>query len=136
MAGKPKKSSYDTPEQDEDQLGGSRPHEQSCDPMQASGADDPSAGQEEEYPISEGSDISASQAEHPDNGGFQETMDTMKETGQRVKRRLSTAVSRGYAAGGDAIEDFEDEMSLRPWSTFLAGALLGGIAGFIIATRR
>ena len=60
----------------------------------------------------------------------------MKQPGQSVRRRLLAAWDQGYAASSDAIEDVEDEMSTRPWSTFLAGALLGVIAGYVIASRR
>ena len=94
-----------------------------------------------EYPISEGSDESAKQAsedsanqvEDRDRGGIQ---DTLVRSGRSVKRRVSSAWDHGYAASIDAIDDVADEMSTRPWSTFLAGAILGVIAGYVIASRR
>lgn len=151
MAGKQKRSGFELPEDDVDQPGGPVPGENPSQPLQFAGASEswstaalnsPSS----EYPISEGSDLAAGQADRPgadrpaadrpDKGSFQETLGALKNTGQRAKRQLSTAVSRGYAAGSEAIEDVEGEMSLRPWSTFLAGAIFGGIAGYLIATRR
>jgi ElaB/YqjD/DUF883 family membrane-anchored ribosome-binding protein len=94
-----------------------------------------------EYPISEGSDESANQAsvdlanqaDDSDSAGIRYAV---KQPGQSVRRRLLAAWDQGYAASSDAIEDVEDEMSTRPWSTFLAGALLGVIAGYVIASRR
>ena len=118
---------------------------QKNDPLQWSDEKDLSmtAGEDSpsEYPISEASDSSANQAsedsanqaEDRDSGGIR---DTVKQSGQSVKRRLLTAWDQGYAAGTNAIDDVEDEMSTRPWSTFLAGALLGVIAGYVIASRR
>lgn len=86
-----------------------------------------------EFPISEGSDLSANVAKQSASGEFQEML---KRSAQESKRRVWSALDRGYSAGNEVLEDVEGEMSARPWSTFLTGAVVGGIVGYLIATRR
>ncbi len=138
MSGKQKKSGYDFTHYGADRQGRSSAGNDSSESPHSSSENEPgtAAGREmpsSEFPISEGSDASANEAMHPDIGGFQETL---TQSAQEGKRRLAAALDRGYAVGGHALEEVEDEMSTRPWSTFFAGAVLGGIAGFLIATRR
>ncbi len=136
MANKQKKSGYEFTNFDEAQPGGAsadRDPSESGQPARESEPWNEASRESSEFPISEGSDVSANQANDPGNGGFQETL---RQSAEEGKRRLTAAVTSGYAAGSDALEDVEDEMSTRPWSTFLTGALLGGIAGYLIATRR
>jgi ElaB/YqjD/DUF883 family membrane-anchored ribosome-binding protein len=137
MAGKQKKWGFESPDMAGDEPGSTPIPEASPDPSPASGGAvlrKPSdLDALSEYPISEASDESADQSVTGDNANLREGL---RQSGERVKRQFSSAISRGYEAGSDAVEDFEDEMSLHPWSTFLAGALLGGIAGYLFAIRR
>ena len=95
----------------------------------ASGQDSPTS----EFPISEGSDASAKEAKESMSTEFQEKL---KRSARESKRHFSAALGRGYSTGSDVLEDVDGEMSTRPWSTFLAGAFMGGIVGYLIATRR
>src|SRR5512134_1034752 len=136
MAGKQKKSGYEFTDFEENRPGDTSPDHDSLESGQPARESKPwneASRESSEFPISEGSDVSANQANDAGNGGFQETL---RQSAEEGKRRLSAAVTRGYAAGSDVLEDVEGEMSTRPWSTFLTGALLGGIAGYLIATRR
>jgi hypothetical protein len=136
MAGKQKKSGYEFTDFEVGRPGDTSPDRYpsaSGQPARESEPWNEASGESSEFPISEGSDVSANQAIDAGNGGFQETL---RQSAGEGKRRLTAAATRGYAAGSDALEDLEGEMSTRPWSTFLTGALLGGIAGYLIATRR
>ncbi len=136
MAGKQKKSGYEFTDFEADRPGDTSPDgdpSESGHPARESEPWNEARRESSEFPISEGSDVSANQANDPGDGGFQETL---RQSAEEGRRRLSAAVTRGYAAGSDGLEDVEGEMSTRPWSTFLTGALLGGIAGYLIATRR
>src|SRR5215510_12703083 len=78
------------------------------DPLQKSDQDSLS-----EYPISEGSDESASRAQTPADDTIQDAL--QQSTYENVAAGLLSASHRR------AIDEFEDEMSARPWSTFVAG---------------
>ena len=116
MTGEEKKSGYEISDYDAGQ-------------QSATGQDSPPS----EFPISEGSDASAKETKESMSTEFQEKL---KRSAREGKRHLTAALGRGYSAGSDVLEDVEGEMSTRPWSTFLAGAFMGGIVGYLIATRR
>jgi hypothetical protein len=135
VPGKQRKSTDEFAENDARLPAGVAAPDDSSEPQQPADENENwrSDGQDSaEFPISEGFDTAANEAAHPDNGGFQEIL---KQSTVEGKQRLSAAMDSGYVAGRKVSKEYEDEMLTRRWSTFLVGAFVGGIAGYLIASR-
>jgi hypothetical protein len=54
----------------------------------------------------------------------------------RAAKEGATRAERAYRAGTETTHVVERQMSERPWTSFFAGAFLGCLLGFVLASRR
>ena len=64
------------------------------------------------------------------------TGEALGQAGRAAKEGATQAAERAYRAGTETTHEVERQMSERPWTTFFAGAFLGCLLGFVLASRR
>jgi ElaB/YqjD/DUF883 family membrane-anchored ribosome-binding protein len=62
--------------------------------------------------------------------------DALKDVGRAATEGAAEAASHTYTAGTEAAHIVERQTSESPWTTFLAGTLVGCLLGFVLASRR
>jgi ElaB/YqjD/DUF883 family membrane-anchored ribosome-binding protein len=62
--------------------------------------------------------------------------EVLGQAGRAAKEGATRAAGRAYRAGTETTHVVEGQMSERPWTSFFAGAFLGCLLGFVLASRR